>query len=41
MDTGFKYLKIDENYSFIVYGQQVFVIKKDGDNCTEIHLPLI
>ena len=36
METGFKF-EADQNCSFIVYGQQIFVIKKKGGNLTEVH----
>ena len=37
MDTGFSF-SADHNCSFIVYWQKIFVIKKNGANCTEVHL---
>ena len=37
MDTGFPFCA-DKNCSFIVVGQKVLVVKKNGNNCTEVHL---
>ena len=38
MDTGAKYPEVDENYSFCCNGQEIYIIKKHGANCTEIDL---
>ena len=37
METSFK-CDDPKNYSFIVYGKQIFGIKKNGENCSEVHL---
>ena len=37
MDTSFK-CDSPQNYSFVVYRNQIFAIKGNGDNCTEVHL---
>ena len=37
METSFK-CDSPQNYSFVVYRNQIFAIKGNGDNCTEVHL---
>ena len=37
METGFPF-SADKNCSFIVVGQKVLVVKKNGNKCTEVHL---
>lgn len=37
METGFQF-SADKDCSFIVVGQKVLVVKKNGNNCTEVHL---
>ena len=37
METGFPF-SADKNCIFIVAGQKVLVVKKNGNDCTEVHL---
>jgi len=37
METSFK-CESPQNLCFVVYRNQIFAIKGNGDNCTEVHL---